>query len=258
MQGLVAAKPGRSGPFRGGKIPLSMNACPVCTASNPSDFATIDERRYLRCHHCLATFLDHAQLPNRETEKSVYDLHQNDPDDPGYRRFLGRLAGPLLDRLEPASRGLDYGCGPGPALAAMLAEAGHQVAQYDPIYRPDNALLGSLRHSCSMPHSEALNMNVFVSYDFITCTEVVEHFHHPAEEFRRLDAMLKPGGWLAIMTIFQTDDARFAGWHYRRDPTHVVFYRPHTFEALGRRHGWQLDFPDRNIVFARKLIKSRR
>jgi cyclopropane fatty-acyl-phospholipid synthase-like methyltransferase len=67
------------------------------------------------------------------------------------------------------------------------------------------------------------------TYDFITCTEVVEHFHHPALEFRRLDALLKPGGWLAIQTTFQTDDARFARWNYRRDPTHVVFYRPYTF-----------------------------
>ena len=37
--------------------------------------------------------------------------------------------------------------------------------------------------------------------------------------------LVRPGGWLAVMTCFQTDDARFAGWHYRKDPTHVVFYR---------------------------------
>ena len=61
-------------------------------------------------------------------------------------------------------------------------------------------------------------------YDFIVCTEVIEHFHRPVQEFLRFDRMLSPGGWLALMTCFQTDDDRFAAWHYRRDPTHVVFY----------------------------------
>jgi len=45
------------------------------------------------------------------------------------------------------------------------------------------------------PGSEALTRTC----DFITCTEVAEHFHRPADEFRRLDALLKPGGWLALM-----------------------------------------------------------
>jgi hypothetical protein len=55
--------------------------------------------------------------------------------------FSASLAGPLLARLAPASQGLDYGCGPGPALAAMLAEAGHAVALYDPLFhrRPAGA-----------------------------------------------------------------------------------------------------------------------
>ena len=29
------------------------------------------------------------------------------------------------------------GCGPGPALAEMLREAGHTVATYDPLFAPD-------------------------------------------------------------------------------------------------------------------------
>ncbi|MBS0543647.1 MAG: methyltransferase domain-containing protein, partial [Proteobacteria bacterium] len=77
---------------------------------------------------------------------------------------------------------------------------------------------------------------------------VVEHFHHPAEEFARLDALLRPGGWLGIMTCFQTDDARFARWHYRRDPTHVVFYREATFRVIARRHGWVCEIPAKDVV----------
>lgn len=207
--------------------------CPVCTAATVRPLATVDGRAYRRCDRCEATWLSPSQLPTADGERAEYLRHQNNPADAGYRRFLDKLAAPLLARLSPHSAGLDYGCGPGPALAAMLRQAGHAVALYDPLFQPDAAVL-----RCS--------------YDFITCTEVVEHFHRPAAEFARLDALLRPGGWLGIMTCFQTDDARFAAWHYRRDPTHVVFYREHTFRHLARRLGWSCEIPAKDVVLMRK------
>lgn len=47
------------------------------------------------------------------------------------------------------------------------------------------------------------------------------------------------------MTCFQTDDARFAAWHYRRDPTHVVFYRESAFRRIAERFGWRCEVPCR-------------
>ena len=54
------------------------------------------------------------------------------------------------------------------------------------------------------------------------------------------------------MTIFQTDDARFAGWHYRRDPTHVVFYRESTLAFIANRIGWTMEIPRANVAIFRK------
>lgn len=116
----------------------------------------------------------------------------------------------------------------------MLTERGYRVSLYDPIYRPDAGVL-------------------LQRYDAITCTEVVEHFHNPATEFRRLKDLLRPGGWLIVMTRFQTDDARFARWHYRRDPTHVVFYRPETFRSIGRRLGWSVECQPPQLALLRRL-----
>ncbi|MEQ8700574.1 MAG: methyltransferase domain-containing protein, partial [Bauldia litoralis] len=90
------------------------------------------------------------------------------------------------------------------------------------------------------------------TYDFITCTEVAEHFHRPAAEFDRLDSLLRPGGWLAVMTCFQTDDDRFATWHYRTDPTHVVFYREATLRTIAAQHGWSCDIPVKDVALMRK------
>ncbi|MDR7095892.1 class I SAM-dependent methyltransferase [Hydrogenophaga laconesensis] len=207
--------------------------CPVCEGQEGRPFQVVGERAYGRCERCEATFLFPDQRPSIKAERAEYALHQNTDDDDGYRSFLARLATPLLQRLRPRSDGLDFGCGPGPVLAGMLREAGHTVALYDPFFHPDGATLEA-------------------TYDFITCTEVAEHFHDPATEFRRLDRLLRPGGWLALMTRFQTDDTRFAQWHYRRDPTHVVFYREATLRWLARHHGWRAEVPCPNVVLMYK------
>ncbi|QHE87753.1 class I SAM-dependent methyltransferase [Hydrogenophaga sp. BPS33] len=209
--------------------------CPVCEGLEGRAFQTVGQLAYGRCERCEATFLLPAHWPSPEAERAEYALHQNTTEDPGYRRFLQQVAAPLLQRLPPRQRGLDFGCGPGPVLASMLREAGHSVALFDPFFHPDPSVLAA-------------------SYDFITCTEVAEHFHDPAAEFRRLQGLLRPGGWLALMTCFQTDDARFAQWHYRRDPTHVVFYRESTLRWLARRHGWQAEVPCANVVLMHKQV----
>ena len=115
----------------------------------------------------------------------------------------------------------------------MLREAGHPMRVWDPFFAPDPDALAR-------------------RYDFVTCTEVVEHFHAPAAEFARLDGLLRPGGWLGITTCLQTEDARFAAWHYRRDPTHVVFYRAATFRAIAARFGWRCELPAKDVVLMHK------
>ncbi len=194
---------------------------------------SIDQQDYWRCEVCEARFLVTDQLPGRKEEQAHYLHHENDPDDPRYRTFLSRLSKPLLEKLDPGMSGLDYGCGPGPALAAMLLEAGQRVALYDPFFQPDQEVLKQ-------------------TFDFITCSETAEHFHHPAEEFDRLDAMLHSGGWLGVMTCFQTDDGAFANWHYRKDPTHVVFYRQTTFYVIAEQRGWSCEIPIKDVVLMQK------
>ena len=207
--------------------------CIVCNSTATRVLVAADNCDYWRCDACEATFMDPARMPTPEAERARYLLHRNDPADAGYREFLSTLANPLLQRLEPRREGLDYGCGPGPVLAMMLREAGHRVDLFDPFFFPDPAPLSRC-------------------YDFITCTETVEHFHSPAVEFDRLDRMLRPGGWLAIMTRFQQDDSRFADWDYRKDFTHVVFYREATLRHIAAGQGWSCEIPAGDIALMRK------
>ena len=207
--------------------------CPVCDSGTLQTFRTVMEKRYLRCGQCLATVMAPECRLTADEERAVYALHNNDTGDAGYRRFLSKLSEPLLAKLADGATGLDFGCGPGPALADMMREAGFDMALYDPFFHPAGSALEQ-------------------QYDFITCTEVVEHLYRPAEVFRQLDSLLRPEGWLGIMTCFQTDDDRFDQWHYRRDPTHVVFYREQTFAWLAGRYGWQYEVPRKDVVLIRK------
>ena len=214
-------------------MPPDPIACPVCLAPHAQPLLVVKGQDYWACPLCEARFLNPVHHPSREAEHAQYMLHDNDVDDQSYRRFLSKLATPLLDKLTAGATGLDYGCGPGPALADILRKAGHAVALYDPVFAPNASALAE-------------------RYDFVTCTEVAEHFHAPAAEFARLRALVRPGGWLAIMTCFQTDDARFANWHYRLDITHVVFYREATFMFLARNWGWTCEVPTKDVVLMQR------
>jgi hypothetical protein len=183
------------------------------------------------------TFLDPAQRLSADDERARYGLHQNHPDDPGYRRFLGIAAEAVFGLIAAGAGGLDYGCGPVPVLADMFRETGHPMAVYDPFFFNDPGVLGR-------------------PYDFITCTEAAEHFYRPIEEFETFDRLLKPGGLLAVMTNFRTDTVDFSTWHYRRDPTHVVFYRERTMHYLARRFGWTCTLPVAHVALMKKPVHS--
>ncbi|MCK5874963.1 MAG: class I SAM-dependent methyltransferase [Alcanivoracaceae bacterium] len=208
--------------------------CVLCHDMHCPHFAHVDGLDYFRCRRCQLTFLDPAQLPDADAEQRHYDLHENDPNDPGYRAFLNRLAAPLCEQLTAGSEGLDFGCGPGPALARMLEERGHQMSVYDPLFAP---------------HANALDRQ----YDFVTCTEVVEHFHQPEREFELLAGLVKPGGMLAIMTSLLHDGIDFQKWHYRRDPTHVCFYRQPTFIQVARHYRMSsCEVQGNSVIFLRR------
>ncbi len=207
--------------------------CPLCRNRNSEFFFKDKKRMYLNCLCCQLVFVPKSYWLSPEEEKAVYDLHLNDVRDPGYRRFLSRLAAPLLKKLGPNQKGLDFGCGPGPALAEMMAEAGHQMALFDPFYYNTPAVLSD-------------------RYDFIVTTEVVEHLHNPHMAFQTLFSILRPGGWLGIMTKQVIDRDAFSRWHYIRDMTHICFYSPATFEYLARHFNASLDFRGDDVILLNK------
>ncbi len=204
-------------------------ACPLCHSADNTLFCRDNSREYWRCRICLLVFVPEKQHLTAAQEKAIYDLHENQPDDPGYRQFLSRLAIPISTRLTKGAYGLDYGCGPGPALPSMLIEQGFEMELFDPIYAR---------------HTRLLNFR----YDFITCTEVVEHFRNPIVEFERLFSILNPNGWLGIMTKQVINAEAFSCWHYKNDLTHISFFSKSTFSWLAASYHCRVEFVDIDVI----------
>jgi hypothetical protein len=208
-------------------------SCPLCLAAFPTFYMAAHARLYWRCALCELIFMDPSDRPTAAEERTHYGFHQNDPTDHRYRQFLSRLSRPLLNHLSTGAEGLDYGAGPGPTLSVMLEEQGFRVNIFDPLFHPDTSVLAR-------------------RYDFITATEAVEHFFSPRVELDRLDELLRPGGWLAIMTEMLREARRFAEWRYARDPTHVCFFAPATMRWIAEHYGWRMEWPEENVILFQK------
>ena len=203
--------------------------CPLCTDIEAKPFHRDRARSYWRCGRCALLFVPPSSWVDSAAERARYDKHRNVPFDPGYCRFLSRLAEPLIQHVAAGSQGLDFGCGPGPALARLLEAKGLQVRLYDPFYAND-ATVWQTR------------------YDFITATEVVEHLREPAVELDRLFGALRPGGCLGLMTKWVDDERWFTQSRYIRDPTHIAFYRADTMRWIADHWSATLHIPAADIA----------
>lgn len=214
-------------------------ACPLCRAHSARLYLRADGRDYLHCPVCRLVFVPPKFWPAPEEARARYEQHQNSVRDAKYAAFLQRLAAPLAERLPRGARGLDLGAGPpsapapaGSALCAILADAGLDCLPYDPLFFPQ------------MPDG---------AFDFIASSETFEHFRRPRRELGRIRGRLKAGGLLGVMTAFWEERLFMNNWHYRRDFTHLCFYRAETFTWIARHFGFARLWTDhRRVIILQK------
>ncbi|MCP4220341.1 MAG: class I SAM-dependent methyltransferase [bacterium] len=226
--------------------------CKICS----HDVRTIYDRQfktdYYLCPNCEFLFIEDARLPSPEKEKAEYLSHNNTIDSPGYadmfRKFIAKAVTPFLPDLPPEEiRVLDFGSGPGDCvLSILLKEIGLDVDVYDVYFSPGKTYQGK-------------------QYHLVTCTEVVEHLGDPMAVFRLFSDLLLPGGTLALTTLFHPiaeevpgGEEKFRDWWYRRDITHISFYRPNTLAFIAKLIGFRLTTADdRNMAVLSSLPNSR-
>jgi 2-polyprenyl-3-methyl-5-hydroxy-6-metoxy-1,4-benzoquinol methylase len=208
--------------------------CPLCSSTQNQLYHTDKTKEYHQCLECKLIFIPTKFYLNTQEEKAHYDKHENNPNDLGYRTFLSRICNPLLERIPPHAKGLDFGCGPGPTLSVMLEEKGHEVDLFDIFYANEPELFNK-------------------KYNFITSTEVVEHLYNPLKELELLWKCIKSGGILALMTErYPENSGDFSNWYYIRDPTHVCLFSTTTFKWLAKKWKASFSFHGNSVVLFTK------
>lgn len=178
--------------------------CTLCS-SKTQHFYWSGKKQYVRCINCKSVLLCPDYYIDPEKEKERYAEHNNDVTDPRYQNFLHPVTSRIEVDFNTDSTGLDYGCGTGPVATEVLKKKGYHINLFDPFF---------------VNQPEVLKQ----PYNFIICSEVMEHFHLPYKEFRQLYNLLLPGGKLYCKTSTFSDTIDFDKWYYKNDPTHVFFY----------------------------------
>lgn len=189
--------------------------CLLCN-SNVKLFYKSKKKDYYKCEDCLSVMLDPSYYLTEEAEKERYETHNNDVKDISYQNFVAPIFESIKENYSKDHVGLDYGAGNGPVVTSLF----HHYPEY-------------------------LSKN----YDYIICSEVVEHFHNPYNEFKRLGDILKPGGSIFCLTSLYDEDIDFQNWYYKNDATHVFFYHRKAFEWLAK------EFKFSDLKINGKLIK---
>jgi len=209
-----------------------MASCPLCLTTNNHIFYNDENFEVFQCNYCSLLYKTPNQFLTEKEEKNRYLNHNNDVDDTGYQSFVSPIVDAVDQDFPVTAEGLDFGAGTGPVITEMLSEKGYSLTLYDTFF-----------HS----NKKALQQ----SYDFIVCCEVMEHFHHPDEEFILLKKLLKPEGKLYCMTELFSSEINFKEWYYKNDKTHVVFYSEKTIKWIQQTFNFsEVKMDGRLIVFS--------
>lgn len=194
-----------------------MNSCPLCLESTTRQLES--SVQFYKCDHCTTVFRGRQHLLSGDAEMERYLQHNNDVTDTRYQQFVS----PIVDKVQllfPSPvKGLDFGAGTGPVIAKLLGDKGYEIALWDPFFHPDPVVLET-------------------KYPLIVCCEVIEHFHTPVAEFQLMKNLLLAGGKLICMTDPFPGDQAFESWHYKEDPTHVIFYSEENLQWIREHFGF--------------------
>jgi len=201
--------------------------CHICEEETEKIKDIAFDHRYAYCCKCEYIRIYSEDRVTQEEEKALYDYHENSIEQEGYVNFFKKFIDQGVMPFIKGGKGLDFGSGPEPVLAQVMArDYQQQIDCYDLYYQPEKLYEGKL-------------------YDYIISTEVMEHLYHPMEVMEEMHKHLKVGGILALMTLFHgCDREKFLTWWYRRDETHISFFTPKTFQVMGEKLGFKVIYTD--------------
>lgn len=188
---------------------------------------------FYKCDNCQGIFRPRHTFFDASSEKRHYEQHNNDVTDLGYQNFVAPIVNEILKDFSANDKGLDFGSGTGPVISKMLREKDYQVENYDIFF-------------------ENVPKRLTQKYNYISCCEVMEHFHEPLKEFQLLYSMLLPNGKLYCKTELFNNQVPFEDWYYKNDLTHVFIYQEETLHWIKKELNFKkVEVREKVIVFER-------
>ncbi len=218
-----------------------MSSCPICDSPNQRAYLKVDCYQICQCVRC--SFLFVSPPP---TAQELTDFYQQ-PDyykggTFGYNDYFAQRASHeqlahhrlrRIERLRPGrGRILDVGCAAGFFLK-VAQDRGWEVRGIE-LSEEMRAYASRLIDQPIARRVAALDATP-ASFDAITLWEYIEHIPDPGTEVRRLVALLKPGGVLAL----STPNTRYweavhqpERWREFKPPAHIGFFTPATLRWM--------------------------
>ncbi len=192
-----------------------MNSCKICQGNTVKIEIVKTLKIYHRCTTCDYISLDEKFHLKDVDEKKHYDNHHNNLQSLGYVKMFENLIDEYIAPYENnINTVLDFGCGEGAVLPALLEKRDLTCDRYDLFYFPKKIYETK-------------------KYSMIVSTEVFEHLSQPLEVMQKLVSHLKEDGYLLLMSSFHPcSDEEFIKWFYIQDSTHIGFFSIKTFEYI--------------------------
>ncbi len=220
--------------------------CPLCGAAGRVRFA-VHSIPILDCPVCGHRFA--GLLPTESHIDSIYSDDYFHGGGAGYPDYIGegellrqhgRRYGKLLARFHPPGRVLDVGAAAG-FLMAGTADAGWASEGIE----PNDAMAAFGRRELGLSiHTGTLDsIRPSGLFDAVSFIQVLAHLPDPVANFRRADALTKPGGvWLVETWDCESRTARMLGsaWHEYSPPSVLHWWSPRVVQRTLAEFGYRL------------------
>lgn len=205
----------------------------------------LDFGALVRCAGCGLRQV--ARVPNEEALNSFYqayygNAHYAAKKEKKIARATRRLR--AIVRQATGARFLDIGCNQGYAV-----EAARRLGLYATGIEVDATAVRAAQaqfQGARFLHKTAEQMAQGSDrFDFLYCSEVIEHVRDPRSFMSALSTLAAPG---AILFLTTPDGGhwrvpkQFARWREVKPPEHLVWFDKTTLGDLARAHGWSVRF----------------
>jgi SAM-dependent methyltransferase len=244
-------------PFRHSAASLQPTECKICRGPSPL-FGVVDFHKscieaqgrrltlsgcpiyYRRCQQCAFTFTDAFDAWSPEAfRQHIYndDYLTVDPDFIEVRPSgNAAVVSSTFQLFKDSMQILDYGGGVG-LFAQRLRDHGFSAETYDPFSN--------------------FNQIPSVSFDLITCFEVMEHVPWPTETVATIVSLLKEQGAILFSTLLQPDNFAAVGlswWYAAPRNGHVSLYSRQSLAHLFAPHGMRVASFSEGLHIAYKQV----